>query len=382
MERPNANPRLSTDCQAELTAYASFGPTICRWLRWYRTAAFVVFAASGAVWINTSSLDAPHSSGGFAVTAASPAGRTSKPAERKTRPPSVEVVSQDRQVDQRGRTAISVPARVREEAVVARPRSGRVASSGVLRPADVARVAVKFALSQVGKPYRWGAEGPAAFDCSGLTQQAYLHAGEAIPRTSREQARFGTQVAIDELLPGDLLFYAYDVHDLETVHHVTMYLGDGMVVHAPQSRDVVRVARMWLSKLAIAVRPAAAQAAEPSKTDRRQAKRSLNATLPGLTAVSSMTSDSRAGVSRQTTKPSLPAVLRPAVVGPSVVPRSPVVSGPVVVSPSAAPTPTVTPSPSGAPTPTATPSPSVAASNSQDAPVSSLPSPPSPSDGV
>jgi cell wall-associated NlpC family hydrolase len=117
-------------------------------------------------------------------------------------------------------------------------------------------VAITYALAQVGKPYVWGATGPDSYDCSGLVQRSYAMAGVALPRTSREQARVGTAVDLPELLPGDLLFWAYDPSDLSTVHHVAMYLGDGKIVQAPQPGEFVEVTTLWLGGYAGAVRVA------------------------------------------------------------------------------------------------------------------------------
>ena len=142
------------------------------------------------------------------------------------------------------------------------------ATPGGLAPAPMALRALAFALAQISKPYQWGATGPAAYDCSGLTQQSYAHAGLAIPRTAAEQARVGTPVRLADLLPGDLLFYAYDVHDIATIHHVAMYAGNGLVVHAPQTGEYVHLSPVWLDEYIGAVRlvPAVAGTGRPGGT--------------------------------------------------------------------------------------------------------------------
>jgi peptidoglycan DL-endopeptidase CwlO len=109
----------------------------------------------------------------------------------------------------------------------------------------VARAAVRWALAQLGDPYRWGAVGPDAFDCSGLTSSAYRAAGTAIPRVSRAQWNAGPHVAVANLLPGDLVFYADNTRDPATIHHVGMYIGNGLMVHAPHTGAVVQVASIW-----------------------------------------------------------------------------------------------------------------------------------------
>ncbi len=102
--------------------------------------------------------------------------------------------------------------------------------------------------------YVWGATGPTTFDCSGLTQWAYAQAGVSIPRTSRQQYAGLPKVPLDQLQPGDLVFYA-NGSDPSTIHHVALYLGGGKVLHAPHTGDVVRVAGVAMPGLFGAVRP-------------------------------------------------------------------------------------------------------------------------------
>jgi cell wall-associated NlpC family hydrolase len=108
-------------------------------------------------------------------------------------------------------------------------------------PNRVAAAAVRTALGQVGKPYRWGATGPASFDCSGLVRFAYADAGLSLPRTSRQQWSAGRHVRVADLRPGDLVFWAHDPADPATIHHVGMYVGQGLMVHAPHTGALVRV---------------------------------------------------------------------------------------------------------------------------------------------
>ena len=123
-----------------------------------------------------------------------------------------------------------------------------------LQAGPVARAAVRWALAQLGDPYRWGATGPDSFDCSGLTSSAYAAAGVSIPRVSRAQWGAGPHVAVANLLPGDLVFYADNPRDPATIHHVGMYIGNGLMVHAPHTGDVVRVASIWRESYAGATR--------------------------------------------------------------------------------------------------------------------------------
>ena len=94
--------------------------------------------------------------------------------------------------------------------------------------------ALRAAAAQLGKSYRWGATGPGSFDCSGLTSFAFRQAGITLPRSSSQQARVGRPVALPELQPGDLVFF------YSPVSHVGIYAGDGKMIHAPQTGDVVR----------------------------------------------------------------------------------------------------------------------------------------------
>jgi hypothetical protein len=125
-------------------------------------------------------------------------------------------------------------------------------------PGSSAAVAVRFALDQLGKPYRWGADGPKSFDCSGLVQTAYRAAGVHLPRVSRQQYGAGKLVPLSALRAGDLLFYAKDTANRKTIYHVGMYLGAGRMVEAPNRRAPVRIASIWRpGLLGKATRPAA-----------------------------------------------------------------------------------------------------------------------------
>lgn len=115
---------------------------------------------------------------------------------------------------------------------------------GYTLPADTspaARVAVTFALAQLGKPYVWGATGPTGYDCSGLTGTAWRAAGVAIGRTTYEQVHDGTATTLQGLAPGDLILTPGSDGTLAAPGHVGMYIGDGRVVEAPQTGDVVKV---------------------------------------------------------------------------------------------------------------------------------------------
>jgi len=118
-----------------------------------------------------------------------------------------------------------------------------------------ARAALDFAERQIGKPYVWGATGPDSYDCSGLTGAAYRAAGINLPRTSRQQWFAAPHVELGALMPGDLLFWADDLSDPGTIHHVALYAGDGMMIAAPHTGDVVKLQAVYLDGYIGAVRP-------------------------------------------------------------------------------------------------------------------------------
>jgi cell wall-associated NlpC family hydrolase len=109
--------------------------------------------------------------------------------------------------------------------------------------------AVEFATAQLGKPYVWGAEGPDTYDCSGLTSQAWAHAGRPIPRTSQEQWKQLAHVALADLRPGDLIIYFPDAS------HVALYVGNGTIIHAPRPGRTVTLAGAGTMPILGVVRP-------------------------------------------------------------------------------------------------------------------------------
>ncbi|MFG1704872.1 NlpC/P60 family protein [Nonomuraea sp. M3C6] len=108
--------------------------------------------------------------------------------------------------------------------------------------------AARWALTQQLKPYVWGAEGPNSYDCSGLVMAAYQRVGISLPHYTGDQWTAGRHISRSELRPGDLVFFYSDLH------HMGMYIGGGMMVHAPQTGDVVRVASIEGRPFAGAVR--------------------------------------------------------------------------------------------------------------------------------
>lgn len=114
------------------------------------------------------------------------------------------------------------------------------AARGYLSPAQLQTI-LTTALSQVGKPYVWGATGPDSFDCSGLVGYAYAAAGIRLPRVSEQQWLAGIHVRPQDALPGDLLFWANDPQDPQDIDHVALYLGNGQMVSAPHTGAFVHV---------------------------------------------------------------------------------------------------------------------------------------------
>ncbi|MEU6421833.1 C40 family peptidase [Streptomyces spiralis] len=116
-------------------------------------------------------------------------------------------------------------------------------------PSEQGEKAVSYAVGQLGKPYVWGAEGPDAYDCSGLTSRAWEHAGTPIPRTSQAQWAQLERVPLNDLRPGDLVVY------FPGATHVALYLGGGMVVQAPRPGARVKVSPLASNPVLGAVRP-------------------------------------------------------------------------------------------------------------------------------
>ena len=109
--------------------------------------------------------------------------------------------------------------------------------------------ALAFARAQLGKPYRFGATGPNAYDCSGLTGAAWRYAGVSLSRTSQTQYHDGRAVSKSELQPGDLVFF------YGGISHVGLYAGNGTVLHASRPGKPVEYIKMSYMPYAGARRP-------------------------------------------------------------------------------------------------------------------------------
>ncbi|MCU1599648.1 MAG: hypothetical protein JWO22_357, partial [Frankiales bacterium] len=122
-------------------------------------------------------------------------------------------------------------------------------------PSDAAATAMHWAFQEIGVPYSWGGgdengptygfaqgAGTKGFDCSGLTLFAYAHAGIHLDHYTGSQWGQGRRISSrGDLQPGDLMFFAYDTSDTSTIHHVAMYIGNGKMIEAPYTGEVVRV---------------------------------------------------------------------------------------------------------------------------------------------
>ncbi|MCQ4195235.1 MULTISPECIES: NlpC/P60 family protein [Streptomyces] len=126
------------------------------------------------------------------------------------------------------------PASRASRAAATGPRDGLTAPAEA--PNARAAAAVAYAYQKLGSPYVWGATGPDAFDCSGLTQAAYRAAGVSLPRTTYAQIDAGRRVSRSELAPGDLVFF------YSGISHVGIYVGRGQMIHAPNPSAPVRLA--------------------------------------------------------------------------------------------------------------------------------------------
>jgi cell wall-associated NlpC family hydrolase len=117
-------------------------------------------------------------------------------------------------------------------------------------------VAADWALSQLGKPYQWGAAGPYSYDCSGLSMVAWAQAGVAMLHWTGYQWPAGPHIPISQLRRGDLVFYATNMSDPNTIHHVGIYIGNGQMVDAPYTGANVEIDSIYWTGLIGATRPA------------------------------------------------------------------------------------------------------------------------------
>ena len=154
------------------------------------------------------------------------------------------------EIDAKAAEAKELLGRLKERAAEASRSSQRTAAPTASVPASGrAGAAVSYALAQVGDAYVYGAAGPDAFDCSGLTMMAWAQAGVSLPHSSGAQMGSGPSVSQSQLQPGDLVFY------YSPVSHVGIYIGNGMIVHAANPSTGVTTAPVNSMPYSGAVRP-------------------------------------------------------------------------------------------------------------------------------
>ncbi|HVW80051.1 MAG TPA: C40 family peptidase [Mycobacteriales bacterium] len=142
---------------------------------------------------------------------------------------------------------------------------GGTVGDGPQQPTNaVAAAAIAWARTRLGDPYVWGGSGPNVFDCSGLVQWAYAHAGVTLPRVAADQYYAGPHPTWAELEPGDLLFWAYDMNNPASIHHVTIYIGGGLMIAAPHTGTDVQIEPVYFDGLYGATRPWASTIEPPT----------------------------------------------------------------------------------------------------------------------
>ena len=144
------------------------------------------------------------------------------------------------EIDQKASQAKELLGRLEARAAARVSRSSeRSAPAPTVAVSGNAGAAVNYALAQVGDAYVYGASGPNAFDCSGLTMMAWAQGGVGLPHSSSAQMGMGSPVSSSDLRPGDLVFYYHPVS------HVGIYIGNGRIVHAANPSTGVQVAGVF-----------------------------------------------------------------------------------------------------------------------------------------
>jgi cell wall-associated NlpC family hydrolase len=149
------------------------------------------------------------------------------------------------------------------DSLPARGGGGLPSARGQVLTQQQVMTAIRAAETKLGVPYVWGGESDAegGYDCSGLMQYAFARAGVRLPRVAADQARAGWVIPFSKAQPGDLLIWAYDPTAPGYISHIAMYLGNGRMIVAPRTGDVVKIAPVTFSNFKGAVRINPQQAA-------------------------------------------------------------------------------------------------------------------------
>lgn len=180
-------------------------------------------------------------------------------AERETREAAAREAKLRAEAAAKAKQEAAEKAKAAKKTATAAPRAPEQASRSDTRapattpaPAPAATVpagsggmdeVIAYARAQIGKQYVWGGEGPNGFDCSGLVMMAYRQIGINLPHSSSMQYVGGTKVPLSQLRPGDLVFYGASG---ETNHHVGIFIGNGQMINALNSRAGIRIDSIYL----------------------------------------------------------------------------------------------------------------------------------------
>ncbi|QLH23365.1 C40 family peptidase [Streptomyces sp. Rer75] len=126
------------------------------------------------------------------------------------------------------RAAAKKAAEARAEKASRSAERATLSTTSVSNATGNAAAVISFLKAQLGKAYVLGSSGPSSYDCSGLTQAAFKQVGVDLPRVSQDQSTVGTQVSLDNLQPGDLLYWGSS----GSAYHVGVYIGDGKFIGA------------------------------------------------------------------------------------------------------------------------------------------------------
>lgn len=209
---------------------------------------------------------------GVATKRADEARRAAQDAVARQQASVHRIEAEKRRLERRLGSAKARVARVKRarERALQKAEVRKARFTGLATSAARGAVAVRAALKWLGTPYSWGGgtvagpshgvaqgAGTLGFDCSGLAMYAWHKAGVRLDHWTGTQWTSGPHIPINELRPGDLVFYATDTSDPATIHHVGIYIGDGRMVEAPYTGARVRISSVYRSDLIGATRPSA-----------------------------------------------------------------------------------------------------------------------------